>query len=147
MTKKEILTEMMIMALVILFLYTSTSKYFDFAAFKRAMYNQPFPHGLSAFLIWVLPPAEILVAVGLMIERFRTLALYVFLALMVLFTGYIALILLHIFPRVPCSCGGGLQSLGWTQHLLFNIIFIALTIGAIVFRKQGRRPIKDLKPA
>lgn len=147
MTKKEILSEIIIASLVILFLYTSTSKYFDFAAFKRAMHNQPFPSGLATLFIWTLPPAEILTAVGLMIERTRTLALSIFLALMVLFTGYIALIVLHVFPRVPCSCGGGLQSLGWTQHLLFNIIFIALAIGVIVFRKQGRRPIKDVKPA
>jgi hypothetical protein len=41
-------------------------------------------------------------------------------------------------PELPCSCGGILQSMNWTQHLIFNIFFTLLGLGAIAFEKTDK---------
>jgi hypothetical protein len=149
--KKEILIEIIIMPLVAMFLYASISKYLDFAAFQRAMHNQPFPFWLATFFIWTVPPVEIVTAIGLMAERTRSLALYIFLVVMGLFTLYVTSVVLHIFPETPCPCGKLIKLLGWKQHLLFNVTFLALAIWAIRLRTRRTSTnvlfTKDLKPA
>lgn len=34
--------------------------------------------------------------------------------------------------NIPCSCGGILESLGWREHLYFNLAFIALAVLALI---------------
>src|SRR5690606_28267369 len=49
---------------------------------------------------------------------------------------YIAAILnLGVF--IPCSCGGVLEKLGWTEHLVFNCVFVALALVGIVLERDG----------
>src|SRR5690606_19412237 len=64
-------------------------------------------------------------------NRFRMLGLYGFYGLMVMFTTYI-IIILNFTSFIPCSCGGVLEKLGWTEHLIFNIAFIVLSGVAIL---------------
>src|SRR5690606_28338776 len=61
---------------------------------------------------------------------FRYFSLFASYLLIVMFTAYI-LIILNFSDFIPCSCGGVLEKLSWTQHLLFNIAFIALSCIAI----------------
>ena len=91
------------MFIVMMFLYASFSKYFDFGAFQRAMYNQPFPAWFSSVLIVILPPIEIYIVWLLVREKSRRKGLIATIFIMSLFTLYIAAILLHFFPKVPCS--------------------------------------------
>lgn len=153
--KKSILTEVLTSLLILLFLYASISKYIDFAAFKRSMHHQPFPFWLSTIFIWTVPPIEISIAVLLIVPFTRLAGLYASLVLMSLFTFYIAGILLHFFPYVPCSCGGVISRLSWGQHLVFNVFFllvaylsILLTTGRFpVFRKENLHPTKPSSTA
>lgn len=48
--------------------------------------------------------------------------------LMLIFTLYVALILLNAFEYIPCSCGGIMESLSWNEHLLVNLLFLAVAI-------------------
>lgn len=140
--KKEIIIECIIALLVILFLYASFSKIADLQAFKHAMRIQPFPHWFTGVLVWTIPPLEILVAVALTFGKTRLKGLYVFITLMSVFTLYISAILLRLFHRVPCSCGGIIQRLGWDQHFILNVFFIALACIAVVLIKQkARQPV------
>lgn len=113
--------------LVLLFTYTGSSKLFALETFKGALYNQPFPHWLAAPLIFLIPAIEILTAICLLFERTSTIGLYSALSLLILFTLYIAAILLHVFSKTPCSCGGIFRGLSWLQHLWVNLFFLALT--------------------
>jgi hypothetical protein len=65
-------------------------------------------------------------------DRFRVLALFAAFALMVMFTAYI-FIILNFSDFIPCSCGGVLEKLSWTQHLIFNLVFIVLAGVAVFF--------------
>ncbi len=72
----------------------------------------------------------------LIIPRLRLLALYASFSLMVMFTVYI-FIVLNYSPFVPCSCGGILEKMGWTEHLFFNIGFVFLAmIGILLLEKS-----------
>jgi hypothetical protein len=62
---------------------------------------------------------------------------------MILFTTYIVIIL-NFSSFVPCSCGGILEKLGWTAHLIFNVVFIVLGIAAILLKSQTNRILIQL---
>lgn len=85
---------------------------------------------------------EILIACLLIFEGSRSVALYASFTLMVMFTAYIYIIL-NFSDFVPCSCGGVLEKLSWTQHLIFNIFFIILA-GIAVFIKARYKTKKAL---
>jgi len=137
--KKELLADILVTLIFIMFLYASFSKYFDFAGFQRAMHNQPFPSPLSDVLVVILPPIEIIAAILLVVDKARIAGLKVTIGLMTAFTLYIAGILLHLFPRVPCTCGGIIKLMSWGQHLVFNVFFIAIAIIALKITTEKQR--------
>ena len=53
------------------------------------------------------------------------------------FTVYIYLIL-NYSDFVPCSCGGILEKLGWTEHLIFNGICVIMGVVAIIRTVKNR---------
>ncbi|MDB5153525.1 MAG: hypothetical protein JWR54_2276 [Mucilaginibacter sp.] len=127
--------------LILLFIYAAVSKLVDFDQFKAQMSNQTLPHEVTTVLIWTLPGIEMLAAILLAFERTRLAGFYLSGILMFLFTGYISLVLLDFFSRVPCSCGGIIKSLDWKMHLLFNLFFLLLIVLGIFIINRERRVI------
>ncbi|MGY3212455.1 MauE/DoxX family redox-associated membrane protein [Mucilaginibacter sp. HD30] len=125
---KFVLPELIIFLLVLLWIYTASSKLMDFHHFKAQMHNQTLPRYLADILIYTLPPVEILAALLLVFQATRQAGFYLSALLMLLFTAYIGLVLLNYFGRVPCSCGGVLRMMNWKQHFLFNLFFLLLTV-------------------
>lgn len=122
--------------LIGLFVYAAASKLADMDTFRGQLLNQPFPHGLAGILVYALPAAELLTAGLLLAPRTSRYGLRLSLGLLLAFTGYIALVKLHYWSRVPCSCGGILSHMSWTTHLFFNLFFILLTVLAL--RQKGK---------
>lgn len=126
-----IIVETVCLLYVVLFVYAAVSKLLDFENFRVQLGQSPL---LSAFAGWVslgVPIMELLISLLLIFPRFRLLGLYAAFGIMTMFTTYIVIIL-NFSSFVPCSCGGVLEKLGWTEHLIFNIIFIALAFIAIL---------------
>jgi hypothetical protein len=117
--------------LVLLFVYAALSKLFTFSDFGQQLHNQSFPSWLADFLLYFLIPVEIIIALLLCFKRTMLLGLLSSSALMLAFTGYIAMVMLHFWDRVPCSCGGILNQMGWTTHLIFNSFFLILNLLAL----------------
>src|SRR5690554_3359631 len=117
---------------VLLFLYAATSKLLDFETFTVQLAQSPLLSAYAGVIAWMVPGIEIFIAVLLIFPRFRILALYACFTLMVMFTAYIYIIL-NFSDFIPCSCGGVLEKLSWTQHLIFNIVFIILAGVAVFF--------------
>lgn len=136
MRNKKLVIEIAVLLLVILFLYTGLSKFMDFKGFTHDLNNQPFPNNFTPFLRWLIPITEIALVATLLFEKTRTIGLYASLVLMSLFTIYTALVLLHVFEFVPCSCGGVIKHLTWPQHLIFNLFFAVITYVAIRFNRR-----------
>ncbi len=110
---------------VVLFTYAATSKLLDFENFRIQLGQSPL---LSAFAFWTsvaVPVSEFIIAILLLIPKFRFMGLFAAYSLMVMFTAYIYIIL-NYSSFIPCSCGGVLEKMTWNQHLIFNICFIIL---------------------
>ncbi len=139
--KKSKIIEIFAGLLILLFVYAAFSKLFDHQKFSEDMHNQPFPRWMASFFVWSVPSIELLISGCLLFERTRKTGFYASLFLLTLFTLYIAAILLHFFPRTPCSCGGVIRKLSWQQHLWFNLFFMTLSVAGI--RLQSRLPDKS----
>jgi len=124
--------------LVLLFVYTGFTKVFALRHFRETLYNQPFPHALAAPLAYLVPAAELSVALALVFDRTRKKGLYGAAVLLTVFTLYIAAILLHLFRRVPCSCGGIFRGLSWPQHFWVNVLLTGLTVVTIAFYSKNQ---------
>lgn len=118
--------------LILLFGYTVFSKLADIEEFRRQLANQVLPGWAIAPLIWLIPGSELAVSMLLLFSQTRLTGLYGAAILMMLFTGYTGLVLLEVFDRVPCSCGGVLRSMGFTEHFVFNLFFLAIAVTGIV---------------
>jgi putative oxidoreductase len=125
--------------LILLFLYTGANKFFSFQHFIKQMNNQVFPNSWAPYIVWTIPSLEIAIAFALMFDKTKKAALWGSLILMSLFTIYTALVLFNVFDRVPCSCGGVIEHLTWTQHLFFNSFFVTISIvGILLWKKQNK---------
>ncbi len=130
------------LSFVLLFIYAATSKLLDFETFTIQLAQSPLLSAYAGVIAWLVPGIEIAIALLLMVPKYRTLALHAAFTLMVMFTAYIYIIL-NFSDFIPCSCGGVLEKLSWTQHLIFNIVFIVLAALAIFFLAY-RNPKKKL---
>lgn len=136
MWNRKLFFEITVALLIILFLHTAISKFLDFKGFVYELNNQPFPNSFTPFLACFIPIMELIIVGCLLFERTRFLGLYGSLILMSAFTIYTCLVLLEVFDYVPCSCGGVVSYLNWTQHFFFNLFFVVITSIAIVFNKD-----------
>ncbi len=125
---KTLIVQVISAAFILLWIYTAGSKLADFQSYKQEMSLQVFSPDFAAVLVYAIPFSEILCAILLLIKKTNKLGLVLSLLLMLVFTGYILLIILGYFPKTPCSCGGIIKAMGWQAHLIFNIFFISASI-------------------
>ncbi|MCL1669897.1 hypothetical protein M2T82_17695 [Elizabethkingia ursingii] len=124
---------------VILFCYAAISKVLDFENFQVQISASPLLNGFSQFLPYTIIIVEVIIAGLLCYRKTRTAGLIGSFILMLIFTGYIAL-LLSTSKNLPCSCGGILEKMSWHQHLDFNIGCVILTIIALSLNLKYSRP-------
>ena len=122
---------------ILLFVYASISKLLDFENFQVQLAQSPL---LSAYAGTIAPLvifAELFIVLLLCLNKTRLTSLYGSFFLMVAFTVYIYLIL-NYSDFIPCSCGGIIEKLGWTEHLIFNIVFALLALIAIIILEKEK---------
>ena len=125
--------------LIILFFYTSVTKLLDMEEFRRQLGNQTLPGWSVGPLLWLIPISELLVSVFLVVRSTRTIGFYGSTILMLLFTGYVGLVLLNVFGRVPCSCSNLIRNMGFEAHFFFNLFFLTLSIIGIYMSNTQRK--------
>lgn len=138
MTQKKIVSAICPL-LILLWVYAAVSKLIDFDQSRAEMLNQVFPDFVGHILARAVPAAEITAALLLIMSRTVTAGLKLSLLLLTAFSVYIALVMLNVFGRIPCSCGGILKEMTWGQHLVFNLFFLMLTLIALLFTIKERR--------
>ncbi|MBT1712524.1 hypothetical protein KK062_30090, partial [Fulvivirgaceae bacterium PWU5] len=137
------LIDLAVFLLIILFTYAALSKLLEYDKFTVQLSQSPLLAAFAGTVAWSIPALEIVLAVLVSIPRMRLYGLYGSYTLMVIFTAYIIAIT-RFSDYVPCSCGGVLQKLGWTEHLVFNLFFVALCGIAIllqVHKEHKSRPV------
>ena len=122
--------------LVALFVYTAVSKLLDLDSFRENLYNQPFPLWVGGLLAWLIPSAELLTVVLLVTPPLRIWGFLAAFSLMLAFTIYVALVYGNAFGRVPCSCGGVIESMSWGAHLLFNVVFTIISFAGLTLEHR-----------
>jgi hypothetical protein len=126
--------------LIALFVYTALSKLMQFHRFHIALRASPWLNPFSGQLVWAIPAVELILAVGLLIIRFRKRALLISGLLLLLFTVYIGAMLLFA-KQLPCGCGGIIETLSWPQHLFVNVLLTVLAFTAWYLERKHKRTI------
>ncbi|RNL90099.1 hypothetical protein ED312_06650 [Sinomicrobium pectinilyticum] len=134
---RHIIVEIICLLYIILFVYAAFTKLIDYEKFQIQVGQSPIFTSIGGLIAWIIPTIELLIAFMLIIPRLRLLALYACFSLMAMFTAYIYIIL-NFSPFVPCSCGGILEKMGWTEHLVFNIAFVFLAIIGVLLHSPER---------
>jgi len=142
---KNILTRSYGLFLLLLFVYTATSKALNYDTFVFQMHLAPVPlmKVLSPFLGWSIPLIEfaitIALALGFLNPAINIKAFQASVSLLTVFEMYIAAMLLS-GSQLPCTCGGIISMMGWKQHLIFNGVLIVFGVISIIYLKKKSMP-------
>ncbi len=120
--------------LIFLWIYAALSKLLNYEQSRMQMMNQVFTAAISRILLWAVPFAELLIVGFLLFSGSRKIGLLLSVILLFLFSGYVLLVMLNVFGRIPCSCGGIISKLSWGQHLVFNMVFLGIALLGLVFQ-------------
>jgi uncharacterized membrane protein YphA (DoxX/SURF4 family) len=140
--KKQLALDIILFLIIALFVYAAVSKLIDYERFEATIGKSPLIAKHATWVAIAVPGIEILISLILIIPRLRLVGLYLAFMLMAMFTLYIAFIL-TFSPYVPCSCGGILNSMGWSEHLIFNITFIGIALAGILITKPADATMQD----
>lgn len=141
---KEISVEVICYFYILLFVYAAVNKIIDFENFQVQLAQSPLLTAYAGFIAYSVIFFEVGCALLLSINRLQLLGLYVAYVLMLLFSIYIFLIL-NFSPYIPCSCGGILDDMGWTEHLIFNLMFVLLAALAILYFPKKIKNSKKIR--
>ena len=130
---------------ILLWVYAATAKLLDYQAFSVQLGQSALLSAYAGVLVWLVPLSEYVLSGLLLFPKTKRVGLYGSLCLMTAFTTYI-IIILNYADFVPCSCGGILESLGWTEHLIFNGVCLLLAATAFLVASQNpKSAILELK--
>ncbi len=145
MKVKRVATEICAVLLILMYAYTAYNKLTGHQKFvyhfkKVHVFNQ-FPE-LAA---WVIPVMEIAIIALLVsqVKKIRLWGFYMSGVLLVLFTIYLSAMKLFA-PKLPCSCGGFIDKLKFTEHILLNVGLLAIsTIGIVLLKEHHNLKKKE----
>ena len=127
----------------LLFLYATGNKLLDYQKFKVQVGQSPILTQYAAEVALIVPIIEIAIAVLLLrsinYQKGTITALFASYSIMVMFSAYI-IVILNFTERIPCSCGGILDQMGWTTHLIFNLVFVAMAVAGIIIQYKIEQP-------
>lgn len=136
MNWKKFTIEAINIAFVALWGYAAFSKLLVFETFRSQLGQSPLLKTTAGFVAIALPVAEILLALMLIFDRTKRAGIIASFTLMSVFTLYL-IGMLTFSKDIPCSCGGILQEMTWTQHIYFNIGFVILAlVGTILHNRK-----------
>jgi hypothetical protein len=122
----NLLNNTSIFLLILLWTYAGASKLMMYQDFREALLDHGLIKTYASLLAWSVPLVELIIAC-LLFGRYKKAGLWLSLALLLLFTGYICYMILYD-PNIPCSCGGVIGMLTWKQHILFNLDFMIFSL-------------------
>lgn len=136
MTRK-IAVDIVVFSYILLFVYAALTKLLDYQKFVVQLGQSPILTNYAQVLAVVVPFIELGISLMLIFPKTRLKGLYAAFGLMVMFTTYIVLAS-RFSDYVPCSCGGVLEGMTWTQHLILNTVFVLLALIGILLQPNIR---------
>ncbi|WP_205512405.1 MauE/DoxX family redox-associated membrane protein [Longitalea arenae] len=132
---RKAIVEVIAALFILLFLYTALNKTIDFRPTINVLKTNPAFANLAAEISWTIVTIEYITAVLLFLPQTKRSGLIVSALLMSAFTAYIIYMMVFV-PNLPCSCGGVISELTWSQHLIFNVFFILLSLAGIRMHRK-----------
>ncbi|WP_426477517.1 MauE/DoxX family redox-associated membrane protein [Chryseobacterium sp. CBSDS_008] len=130
---KNIISELVIFILILVWAYTFASKIFDFDTFDRQIQGAYLLSAGGSVLPYILQAVHIGIVTLLINKNWRKFGLIASLFVLTLYTAYLIYIL-KFAPSIPCSCIAVFTSMNWNDQLYFNFIALAINIiGLIMF--------------
>lgn len=142
---KKIICDIICGLLILLFVYAAFSKLTDQQHFEAVLGQMLLMKHAARFISFALPMTELVVSALLFVPAARLLGLYASFGSMTVFTLYIGYMMLFA-SHLPCSCGGVLEQMSWSQHLVMNIVFIALSATAIKLYQSNKNIVATHQP-
>lgn len=138
-------TFIVIYGFAFLFIYTGSDKLQHINKFIDVIQKIPGLYDFASMIGWGIPMIELLLGISLLFFKGSLLRgiLMASWLLMWIFTIYLALILLFKLEGDFCSCGGVIGSMGWSEHLIFNIF--CLSIGLVALKNIKINKTKIIK--
>ena len=136
--KKGIFIEIASYTLMMLFAYASINKLIDYDIFLKDLNRSPLLAKYSKLFSIIVPIIELCTCTMLIFEKTRKQGFISSVILMTLFTFYVGYVLFYM-KQQPCSCGGIIRSLSWTNHLIFNITFLLIALTGLVFHYKKHK--------
>lgn len=130
--------------LILLWALTAGDKLMHFSEFKMQLDKQVFSKEFAAALLYIIPLTEIGAALLLTFKRTRFAGFAFSCFLLVLFTGYIGLVLAGYYKRIPCGCVSVIDGMGFTTHFFFNLFFTAVAVIGYIFKLKAERRNKGM---
>ncbi|MRG49003.1 hypothetical protein GFS24_28095 [Chitinophaga sp. SYP-B3965] len=131
MKKRNMMINIISAIFIFLFVYTALSKLYTHKLFAQSLEETPIIGHIGIYIAILLPLIELGISLLLLIPRTRKWGLYSTLTLMIVFTLYIGYMIVFT-PNRPCTCGGVIEKMTWTQHLVFNIVFTLLALAGVI---------------
>lgn len=146
---KTAIAYVILLALSVIFCYLGMYKIFDLKWFGIWIKTMPNLHSIGVLLKYSIPILELLIAIGLLIEKIRITTLYILFCYRLIIVSY--LIYVFLFEKVFTNPYKTLlPGLTWLQFVIFSlsIMFLALLELLILenkFSMQLPRHIKYLR--
>ena len=141
--KRNLITPVIAILVIILFVYAALAKLTDYANFQFGLSESPIISPIAGFLAWAIPAGELVIAVMLVVPAWRLFGLIASFILMLLFTFYIGGMLM-MGTDIPCSCGGILEDMSWGMHIVFNSVYVILIAIGMWLEYKKVKSIKHL---
>lgn len=130
--KRAITLDFICYAIILLFVYAALSKLFMYKTYVSDLGRQPLLIPYVKYLALTIPVSELIASVLLLIPKTRVWGLGASFVLMILFTGYVTIVVFSSQGHdLPCTCGGLIRELTWRQHFFFNVFYTLLTATAL----------------
>lgn len=123
-------------------LYGAFFKIKDLNAFHTDLSVSPYLHSYAGALYILVPVAESIVGISLLIPKTRLYALIVSIVCLLSFSVYLFL-LNRLGADISCGCGGILSRIPTEVHILLNLILATAGLVAIYLLKWGSLSIKS----
>lgn len=125
------------MLLIGLWVYASCSKLFTYQLFVSQLEMHPMLKQFASSLALIIPVSELLIAILLIFSSTRIMGLYCSTILLIIFTIYLIIMILTD-SHLPCGCSGIISGFSWKEHIVFNCVFILLSITGIWLYKKEK---------
>lgn len=136
LNNKRIIVQAICYVLAAVLLYSAYAKFIDLETFKISLYiSDHIPKEFVSYLYVTVPTVELIVALLLIFyhKRRKEILLSAF-ALFSIFTLYYAISKKE--GGNQCACGGFLNELSFSQHLIFNIVLIMLSLVGLILHDK-----------